>query len=263
MLGLLIALVLANLVILVVVMNTQRVTSPVCGACDASLALTLERRCESCGADLLERGIVAGAVMRPTPRAVLMVLMAVIVFSFSPLLARGAIGWTSALMENGPWSSTQHAVFSNSNPDVPGVAVEIHEWFAGPYLQSGVRDRVEVTVKLVTGSVEPLHLEGDGSATAFDQAKVLQWFSDANVGVDEATMKAVAGMISNIPSSISITTSGEFTSMSGFNETKRASLPPLVTIGVWSLAAAILVLAMVIGGIIVAGKTRRSDGARS
>lgn len=92
----------ANLLALVLVLASQRITAPMCGGCGGSLAPTTDCTCEQCGGNLLQIGVTAGAVMRPPGRGVLLVLMTVLVVSLTPLLVLLVEGEIERRERNGP-----------------------------------------------------------------------------------------------------------------------------------------------------------------
>jgi hypothetical protein len=256
---LLIALVVANLVVLAVVLATQRVTAPVCGACGAGLAPTLDRNCESCGEDLIQRGIAAGAVMRPTPRPVLMLLMVVVVLSLAPFLAKLAMIQMDSMEQNGPWMSTRTVVFATVRDDVQKVRVVVSARFPGPFLIRGVPERIDLTVSTEDDSVAPLRilLAQDGSEFVSPaHERIRKWFRDARIDVDQASIDGVAEQITSIATSSSFSSVGMFSSASGSYNTEVVGLSPWIVAGLWSAVVASIAVLLVIGGIFVTAGTR-------
>lgn len=258
LLGLLIVLVVANLLMLGVVMKASRVSTPVCGACNAPLAPTTDRTCESCGANLVERGIVAGAVMRPLSRVGLIALMGIVVLSLSPLLATVANEWIRSIEQNGPWINARTAVFNNSRDDVPAVHVTVHERFAGPFLTTAVRESVEVSIELDDDSMPALLLGGENVAMVSSQQAVRRWFSIAGAGVDEASIDGVVEHLSAVSASSQGSGVGAVRPAATIHETSRVPVEPLVDVGIWAAAGAVLVIMLVVGVWVVLARTKRS-----
>ena len=110
------ALVLANLLVMVIILGSQRIASPRCGRCSAAVPGQSAQACSACGGRFIEVGIASGSIIRPPKRIVLSLGGLVVSLSLVPVLLVLNASFESFVRSRGNWVQSDVVVLGAANP---------------------------------------------------------------------------------------------------------------------------------------------------
>ena len=102
-----VALLCANLIVMVVILGNQRISSPRCGACSAGISGSGVESCSVCGGRFIEVGIASGSVIRPPKRVVLCFGGLVVSLALIPFLLILNTSLESFVQNRGNWRQSE------------------------------------------------------------------------------------------------------------------------------------------------------------
>lgn len=110
-------LLLANIIVMGVILSSQRISVPRCGNCSALVTEEGAEVCPDCRSSYLNVGIAAGIVMRPPPRTLLCLAGLIVAISCIPFLIKMTESFEYFVRTQGDWHQTDTVILAAAPMD--------------------------------------------------------------------------------------------------------------------------------------------------